>query len=345
MMTRNLLLGAVASAVLSLSASAGTIQGWYVGLEGGGNWIDDVKETLTLDGVFDGSSKYEFDSGWAALATVGHGFGSFRVELEGGYRDNDTTSGGGELSEWSVMANALYDLSVTEKLSLTLGVGAGGDFAKLEFPPSLFQDEQWNFAYQGIAGLSYALSRHLDLILTYRYLRVTSPEFADIATSNETTALAKYSFDDIVKHTATVGLRYAFGAEESPPPPPPPVAPPPPPPAPVEPPVPREFIVFFGHNQSNLTDEALVVVRQAAEAAKVTGSASLTLVGHADRSGSTAYNNALSLKRAGSVKDALVSAGVADGSISVNGKGEDDPLVPTADGVREPQNRRVHISL
>jgi len=114
---------------------------------------------------------------------------------------------------------------------------------------------------------------------------------------------------------------------------------------PAEPEVPREFIVFFGHNESNLTPEALEVVRQAAEAAKILGTATLTLVGHADRSGSNEYNEALSLKRAVSVKTALIKEGVAENSISASGKGEGDPLVPTADGVREPQNRRVHIAL
>ena len=87
------------------------------------------------------------------------------------------------------------------------------------------------------------------------------------------------------------------------------------------------------------------VVRQAAAAAKQYGSATITVVGHADRSGSTAYNEKLSLKRGNTVKNALVGEGVSAGAISVSGKGEGDPMVPTADGVREPQNRRVHINL
>ena len=69
------------------------------------------------------------------------------------------------------------------------------------------------------------------------------------------------------------------------------------------------------------------------------------VVGHADRSGSDAYNQKLSLRRGTAVKGALVSEGISGGAISVSGKGESDPMVPTADGVREPQNRRVHISL
>jgi outer membrane protein OmpA-like peptidoglycan-associated protein len=52
---------------------------------------------------------------------------------------------------------------------------------------------------------------------------------------------------------------------------------------------------------------------------------------------------ALSLRRANAVKNALVRAGVRESDISVVGLGESQPLVPTADGVREAQNRRVEI--
>ena len=77
--------------------------------------------------------------------------------------------------------------------------------------------------------------------------------------------------DDHVKHTATIGLRYAFGAAPAPAP----MVEAPPPPPPAEPVAPREFIVFFGHNKSNLTPEALTVIKQAADAAKQFGSASI----------------------------------------------------------------------
>jgi len=71
----------------------------------------------------------------------------------------------------------------------------------------------------------------------------------------------------------------------------------------------------------------------------------VTATGHTDKSGPDDYNMALSLRRANAVKDALVRDGVPAGVISVVGRGESQPLVPTADGVREPQNRRVEIVL
>ena len=65
--------------------------------------------------------------------------------------------------------------------------------------------------------------------------------------------------------------------------------------------------------------------------------------GHTDTSGPEAYNMALSLRRANAVKDALVRNGVPAQAITVIGRGEQGLLVQTADGVREPQNRRVEI--
>ncbi|HTE35483.1 MAG TPA: OmpA family protein [Reyranella sp.] len=61
--------------------------------------------------------------------------------------------------------------------------------------------------------------------------------------------------------------------------------------------------------------------------------------------GTEAYNMALSLRRASAVKGMLVREGVPESDISVVALGEGQPMVPTADGVREAQNRRVEIVL
>jgi outer membrane protein OmpA-like peptidoglycan-associated protein len=69
------------------------------------------------------------------------------------------------------------------------------------------------------------------------------------------------------------------------------------------------------------------------------------VTGHTDTVGSDTYNQALSERRAGSVKDEMVREGLDAGSISIQGKSFHDPLVPTGPGVREPQNRRAVIDL
>ncbi len=103
------------------------------------------------------------------------------------------------------------------------------------------------------------------------------------------------------------------------------------------------FIVFFDWDKSTLTEKARDTIGQAAEAYKQKGGARVTATGHTDTSGPEGYNMALSLRRANSVKDQLVHDGVKPEDISVIGLGELSPIVKTADGVREAQNRRVEI--
>ena len=134
-----------------------------------------------------------------------------------------------------------------------------------------------------------------------------------------------------------VAAAYLLGAcaSEPPPPPPPPPAPPPP----------QAFMVFFDWDSVRLSDASLNVVEQAANAFKAKQGARITATGHTDTSGSEAYNMALSLRRANAVKAALVKLGVPAAAIATVGRGEAGLLVQTGDGVREPQNRRVEITI
>jgi OOP family OmpA-OmpF porin len=100
------------------------------------------------------------------------------------------------------------------------------------------------------------------------------------------------------------------------------------------------IIVFFDWDRSTLSQQAPHAIQQAASWYKA---GVITVTGHTDRSGPASYNMALSLRRANAVKEALVHDGVPASAIKVIGKGETQPLLPTDDGVREPQNRRVEI--
>lgn len=129
--------------------------------------------------------------------------------------------------------------------------------------------------------------------------------------------------------------------------PPPPEAAPPPPPPPAAAVIPqvRQFLVFFDFDKSNLTPEAREVVGRAVDTAKKSGVVRITVTGHTDTVGSFRYNQALSERRARSVKTEMVRLGMNDTDITTIGKSYSDPLVPTGPGVREPQNRRAVIDL
>jgi len=71
--------------------------------------------------------------------------------------------------------------------------------------------------------------------------------------------------------------------------------------------------------------------------------ASIDIIGHSDRAGDADKNYALALERAHAVEKFLIENNVNLERISVVSYGENDPLVPTEDGVSEPQNRRVEV--
>jgi outer membrane protein OmpA-like peptidoglycan-associated protein len=117
----------------------------------------------------------------------------------------------------------------------------------------------------------------------------------------------------------------------------------PPPAAAPAPVVPRSYLVFFDFNKSDLTSQAEQIVDQAASNAGPAKVTRLTVTGHTDTVGSDAYNMRLSRRRAESVAARLEKDGIPSSEIEIVAKGKRDLLVPTADGVREPQNRRVQI--
>ena len=142
------------------------------------------------------------------------------------------------------------------------------------------------------------------------------------------------SHENIVR----VGVNYHFGVP-TPPPAPAVAAAPPPPPAP-----PKVFIVFFDWDKATITAEGSAIIQQAAEAYKAGAPVRIQVTGYTDRSGSPGYNQRLSEQRANNVAKAMAALGVPPAQMSVSGRGENDNRVPTANGVREPQNRRVEIT-
>jgi OOP family OmpA-OmpF porin len=114
-------------------------------------------------------------------------------------------------------------------------------------------------------------------------------------------------------------------------------------PAPAPEMAPETFVVHFAFDSTELTAESNAGIAFVMWTAKKMGAEDLAVTGHADRAGPEEYNLNLSLRRASAVLDALVARGANAASISLAGRGEAEPAVPTADGVPEPANRRVEI--
>lgn len=108
---------------------------------------------------------------------------------------------------------------------------------------------------------------------------------------------------------------------------------------------PVSFTVYFvSGSAQELTPESKSVLEKLKAAVAARVAPELTVIGHTDRVGSLESNDALSLKRAEAVKGLLQAAGIQS-QMELAGRGEREPLLPTADEVAEPTNRRVEINL
>ncbi len=189
------------------------------------------------------------------------------------------------------------------------------------------------------AGLEWLLNPAWSVKLEYLYANLgsTASQSVAVVTATGVTVPAatinhNHTLDDNI---VRVGFNYHFAP---PPPPPAPMAMPAPPPA-----APVVFIVFFDWDKDSITPEGMQIVQQAASAYKSGAPVQIQVTGYTDRSGSAGYNQRLSERRANNVAKAMAALGVPREQMMVSGHGENDNRVPTADGVREPQNRRVEI--
>lgn len=106
---------------------------------------------------------------------------------------------------------------------------------------------------------------------------------------------------------------------------------------------PEPRFVHFGFDSTELDDKAIKTIEAVVRASEGLDAPHISITGHADRAGPADYNKKLSLRRASAVRDALVERGIPAGSVSVAGRGEAEPLIPTGDGVRNRINRRAQI--
>jgi OOP family OmpA-OmpF porin len=346
MKLRSMALAGTAMLALSTPALAQN-PGWYLGLGVGYDQLESVRSTnppmkfstsYSGDAIYVGSAGYKWDAG-------------MRLELELGFDAHDasktisiglptitkpTLSGGTSTS--SALLNFIYDWDFGNRWGLSLGGGVGAadvnHYERVSGAQAI-QGAHTSFAWQGIAGLNFAVNDDVTLYADYRYRTAeVDNDFNSFGVMNGIHVLQH------TEHVALFGVRWYLDRAAPPPP-----TPPPPPPPPLPPPPVKTFIVFFDFDKSNLTDKAEEVVAEAVRTAKANGFVKVLVTGHTDTVGSDQYNQALSIRRAQSVKDEMVRDGLDGGGISIAGKSFHEPLVPTGPGVREPQNRRAVIDL
>jgi len=323
-----LLLRRNAILVLAMAAPAGAVAqpmaGPYVNLGAGVSILQNA--ILKSAG---GRTDLSVAPGAAVEAGAGIGVGGgLRLELEGDFAAARPrgSNGGGTTDTYGGFVNALYDFTTGTGFVPYLGIGAGYQALDLDRGESSSA-----FGYQGIAGLSYPVGVIPGLSLTAEYRLVGNALFT-----------GGPPVSSVFDHQALLGLRYAFGT----PPPAPPVeqgaAPPAPPPAEAST---RTYLVFFDWDRADLSARARQIVAEAADASRHLHSTRIEVSGYTDASGTQTYNQSLSVRRAQTVEAELVRDGVAESDIAIHGFGASSPLVRTATGVREPQNRRVEIIL
>lgn len=332
------------------------------------------------DPDFKGAAVGQLDLGLGLGASASAGFqmeSGLRVEGELAWRRNGAerfagVATGGTMSSLSAMGNLVYEFDNDSGIYPYLGAGLGMArvaASDMTIAAVAVDDSDLAFAWQGLAGMAFALDPNLSLIAEYRYFAAVRPDIEDAAGGNIN---AQYS-----NHSALLGLRYRFGDA------PRPVAAaaaiqpattlpvitrasdqprrlaPPAPEAtltrPAEPALPvaqaraavalrRTYVVFFDTDSAALGDQAQQVVGEAGERAIAEQTRVIEVTGHADRVGDAAYNLRLSQRRAETAATALRARSVP-AELRLFARGEEEQLVPTEDGVAEPRNRRVEIVL
>jgi OmpA-OmpF porin, OOP family len=350
--------------VPGFNATPNTDSGYNVGARGGYQW-----------------GPWRFEEEYSRRRNALSNSNSFT--FLGPFGNSFTTSGGrtqGQSASNAIMTNVIYDFTLGWPVSPHIGGGVGAveviDSVSINsftlrnpigapispatplsvgpagttFGGTLLDGSGWRFGYQGIAGIRYDFSPAVSFDLDYRYLGSTNQTIRNNSSARypfpngnvlvngqnvnccaDGGFTSKYRSNNIV---ASITMK--FGAPPPPPPPPLPPAPPPPPPQ-------KVFLVFFDWDKYNITPEGQQIIALAAQQYKQGGSVRLQVTGYTDLSGSAGYNQRLSERRANAVANALAALGVARNDMTVTGRGMNDPRVPTAPGVREPQNRRVEI--
>jgi len=373
---RALALGIALSALTAASSYAQIVgsdepytgpDGPYLRAEGGWSHENDFKGQGST-GLNFGTQEKE---GYMAGGAAGWKFGQLRVELGLDFSGHDVSSiqvngdgglgarlGGASLTGANAnpsgsihiidgMVNAAWDFRTGTPFVPYIGIGVGMAHVSLDSLSvagrPLSNSSDTVFAYQPMVGVRYHVTDAIAVGAEYRYFATVDPTFQD-------SSGVKFK-GRVESHNVLANLSYFFGAPPAPPiPAQPAVAPAPAPVAPTQinpsaqAPV-QAFIVYFDTGRATLTPEGRRVAEDAVVTFKRNNATHITIAGYTDTVGSARTNEALSRRRAETVRDYLVARGVPLNEMAVNWHGEANLRVPTGNGVPQSQNRRVEIDI
>lgn len=333
----------IAAATLSALSTSAPAEGIYGQVSGGFNNARDQDF---------GAGEESFDEGGMGALSMGFSWPSgLRAEGEYAHRSNEVATNGSDTRQRfdTVMGNTYYDFGgarLQSRLHPYIGLGAG--FGKLDLDGTnvaIPGGSDHLFAYQGLAGIGYDLSRKLMLSAGYRYLQ--TERFNNGSGQQE-----RYRSDGVL-----ASLRYTFGpapvrVAETPQPAVAVVqAPAPAPlPAPIEQPEVASFEtvvlrpVNFQFDRAELTDPSQTTLEELATRLATHDDIRVLISGHTDAIGSEEYNRELGLRRAESVRDYLVSKGVKPANIELATAGKDRPVADNSTPEGRALNRRAEVS-
>jgi outer membrane protein OmpA-like peptidoglycan-associated protein len=369
---------AIAQEVARPAAQPGFMDGFdaghpFVGIAGGPTLLQDI-DVDPVDGPYGpGPAKERYNLGYIGAGAAGYAFSNgLQVDVLGAYEHNSLNNlvpvpvpgkQTGFQESYGAFLETAYAFKMTDLgipisfFSPYVGIGAGELTTNHPSPEYLSNGDIHfihgttgpNFAYEGVVGAAIPIPSVPGLALTTDYRLVGIHDAGDLdstfynAVAGRTVTGHIGLQKNIFVHLVTFGVAYAFGVTA---PSPAPAAAPPPVAAPAPAPLPaRTYLVFFDWDRADLSMRAKQIVAEAASASTHVQTTRIDVNGYTDLSGTAKYNQALSVRRAKSVEAELVRDGVPPAEIAIKGFGESNPLVPTAPGVREPQNRRVEIIL
>lgn len=274
------------------------------------------------------------DTGGTLAPYVGYMFNDFigiqaQLHFLGAPTEEDgkAPGQGGDPTLWGALAGGpVVAIPITWRFSLN------ATFQPLfatSFADEALTDTSWGFSTG--PAFNARFTEHFGMGVFARYNRLYQRVHGDGDPKYVTAGLSfTYYFPDMMERPLPVS--------------PPPVAPaqaPPPPPVVRRKVVPRA--VYFDFDKSNIRPDAEDTLNEAIRIIKDTGYRVVVCEGHTDSRGTDEYNNALSLRRAGSVRDYLIAGGIPASAITIQGFGESQPVATNDTDDGRQQNRRVEL--